>query len=201
VCCGVDRVTYINARAQGVDYDQLIQAANRAGKVPAGKRIVTTILSWPGMQIRLEPAIPGTQIEARPVPVPTRITRYHPVVAQFRDRHERHELSKQHLPRALLILQALAIEAERRGLIVALPDDQTGTWTRHSWRASRDGHLTITADGQGQSIRLSEIGMPSRSGWNRSHSYSSRDTYYSNTGTGRLRIELAGYGGGRESRG
>lgn len=197
---GLLRVSRLNGREQGVDYVKLIGIANRTGKVPVGKRIVSTARNWPELEIRLVSAIPGTQVDASPVPVPVRVARYHPVVAQFRDLRARHEVSKQHLTRTLLILQAIAAEAEHRGHTVALPADQTNGWARVAWSGSRDGHFVITVGGYAQAVRMLEIGMPSRAGWRRNHPYQGRGTYDGNTGTGRLSIELPGYGS-REGRG
>jgi hypothetical protein len=190
----VEAPTWVNNRCIGVDYGQLIKAANRTGKVPAGQRILSRDHGRFGMDIWLAPAIPGTQVQPRPVPVPTRVTRYHPVVTAYRDRRDRHEISKAHQSRALLILQALITEAERRGFHATLTDDRAQRSEHYRWAASRDGHIAITVDGHPQPLRLLEIGMPSRSAWNANH-YRQLDTYFTNTGTGRLRLEMAGYGG------
>jgi hypothetical protein len=195
----VQRPDWKNNRCLGVDYDQLIQAANRAGKVPPGQRTLSKPLRWPHMEIWYAPAIPGTQIDPHAVPVPAKVSRYHPVVSAMRDLRDRHEVSTAHLPRALRILHALVTEAERRDHQVSLVEDRTEPWERHRWAASRDGHVVITVAGHPQPLRLLEIGMPSRSAWNATHHYRQRDTYFTNTGTGRLRLEMAGYGG-REGR-
>jgi hypothetical protein len=194
----VESPTWVNGRCVGVDYGQLIKAANRAGKVPEGRRILSRDLGRHGMDIWFAPAIPGTQVPHRPVPVPARIPRHHPIVAAFRDHRDRHEISTAHLTRALQILQALITEAERRGYSASLTEDRTQPWEHYRWAASRDGHVVITVDGHPQPVRILEIGMPSRSAWNATH-YRQRDMYFTNTGTGRLRLEIAGYGG-REGR-
>jgi hypothetical protein len=195
----VQRPRYVMGQRQGgVDYEQLVLSAKRYDKVPPGMRLTTTVLAWPDLEIRLEPAIPGTQVCRRPVPVPDRVTRYHPVVVQFRERSERHEVSKGLLPRALLLLHALAVEAERRGHTVSLAPDPQTAYGHGRWTGSRDGHLVITVDGHGYGLRLIEMGMPSRAQWKRTH-WHSRKPYTSNVGSGRLRIELTGYGG-REGR-
>ncbi len=195
----VQRPRYLAGQRQdGVDYEQLVLAANRYGKVPPGMRLTTTVLAWPDVQIRLEPAIPGTDVARRPVPVPDRVARYHPVVVQFRDRSDRHEVSKALLPRALRLLHALATEAERRGHTVTLAPDPHTAYGRDRWTGSQDGHVAVTVDGHPQALRLLEVGMPSRAHWERTN-YFSRRPYAANTATGQLRIELTGYGG-REGR-
>ncbi|MCA1680575.1 MAG: hypothetical protein LC777_17305 [Actinobacteria bacterium] len=44
------------------------------------------------LQIDLVEAPEGTAVAPRPAPVPDRVGRYHPVVREFRERAERHEV-------------------------------------------------------------------------------------------------------------
>lgn len=194
----VPRSRPVAGTVPGVDYEHLVRSAQQYGKVPAGKRITTKALSWPDMEIRLEEGIPGTDVPRTPVPVPQRVARYHPVVVQFRDRSKRHEVSKEHLPRMLRILQGLVVEAERRGHTVTIPAESVDTYRREQWTGSRDGHIAIAVNGYPQRLRVMEVGMPSRAQWERTH-YLSRESYSAVTATSKLRIEVAGYGG-REGR-
>ncbi|MEV8514236.1 hypothetical protein [Dactylosporangium sp. NPDC051484] len=196
----VQRPHYIGNQPTGVDYEQLIRSANRFGKVPPGQRLTTTVLPSHGLEIRLEAAVPGTQVELRPVPVAEHVARYHPVVVQFRETTNRHEISRQQLPRALRLLHALVTEAERRGHTVELsPEPAAGYGYRH-WTGANDGHITISVGGHSTDLRILEEGMPSRAHWERTNYHG--PAYTTNTGTGRLRIECTGYGGreGRTSR-
>jgi hypothetical protein len=69
------------------------------------------------LQIELVDA-PG-RLSARaplmPIIVPEKVSRYHTAARRFRDSRERHEVSRDLLPRATRIIHAIAIEAERRG--------------------------------------------------------------------------------------
>ncbi len=59
----VQRPPYAQGQRRGdTDYQQLVQSAKRSGKVPPGMRLTTRDLAWPGMEIRLEPAILGTEV-------------------------------------------------------------------------------------------------------------------------------------------
>lgn len=60
-------------------------------------------------------------VERRVVPLVASTRSFHPVVAAYRENRDGHRVSKDHLQRAELILQALAAEAERRGYGTALP--------------------------------------------------------------------------------
>jgi hypothetical protein len=53
-------------------------------------------------------------VEAQPVPVPERISRYHPGVKAFLGDREWQYVTSEHLPRAGRILQAIATEAATR---------------------------------------------------------------------------------------
>ena len=165
-------------------YYQRITAAERYGKVPEGKRLTARVLTWPGMEIRLDdrPAtiVAPPQGPAASVPVPERVARYHPVTARFREEKERHEVSAAALSRALRIVQALVVEAEY------------GTYT--AWSGSRDGHISIRVRSHSTALRVHEEGLPSRTHWQRTH-WGSKDKYPT-IGSGQLKIELCGYSSG-----
>ena len=57
-------------------------------------------------------------VEEHPVPVPERVTRYHPRVKAYLDDRNRQLVSREHVARAGRILQAIADEAPRRGVEV-----------------------------------------------------------------------------------
>ena len=179
------------------EYERFIRAAQRHGKVPAGKRLTGKALPWPDMEIRLEEAVSGSDPDLLPVPVPEKVGRYHPVVVRFRDQSDRHEVSKAVLPRALRLLHALVTEAERRGYQVANAPGRRTSYGRDDWTGARDGHITITINGHEHALRLLEIGLPSRTHWGRTH-YHSRERY-PQSGSGDLSIEICGYSG-REGR-
>jgi hypothetical protein len=94
---------------EGVDYERRARLAERNGRVPAGKRLTVTSLSYRELQIDLVDAPEGTTLDLRPVPVPQHVARYHPVVGAFRSRSDHHEVSRAVLPRVSRILQGLVL--------------------------------------------------------------------------------------------
>jgi hypothetical protein len=91
----------------GVNWRQRAYAAQRHGKVPAGKRLT---VSWTnaGFEIELLEGETGNELGAEAVPVPARLSKYHPVAQEFRNRTSLHEVSRKALPRVLRIVHGLA---------------------------------------------------------------------------------------------
>jgi hypothetical protein len=77
-------------RRGGANWRQRAYAAQRHGKVPAGKHLS---VAWTneGFVIELKEGDTGNELGADPVAVPARVTRYHRVAQQFRDRVELQE--------------------------------------------------------------------------------------------------------------
>jgi hypothetical protein len=125
------------------DYERRATLAVERGLVPPGKQLFVGYQSGE-LLLELRDAPEGTPTVALPVPVPDRVGRYHPVVVDFRDHPERHEVSRAQLPRVCRLLQGLVVEAERRGFVVNGPmvrEAEPG-WSRCS--GSQEGHLRIT---------------------------------------------------------
>jgi hypothetical protein len=165
-------------------------------------------LSSEELQIELVDALEGTVLAVRPVNVPAKVARYHPIVRQFKQRSERHEISRAALPRTLRLLQGLVAEAERRGHQVEFATPaQADRYGRHQvWTGPKDGHIVISVDGCSAAIRIKEEGLQSRTHWeqqNGTYSYRLGDemrrtfpprTEYEANATGRLSLELvSGY--------
>lgn len=114
----------IDTREDTTDYEPLMRAAKRARSLPFGKQLRwRTIGQWygPMREIYFDEDF-TVHVQERPVPVPDRVSKYHPAVAQYRNDPDRHEVSKDSLGRASRILHALATEAERRGYTARAPD-------------------------------------------------------------------------------
>lgn len=197
-----------NPRA--VDYANRARLAETYGKVPDGKRLAVELVSPDEIKISLVDAPKRPEVELGSVPVPGRVTRYHPVVRRFRDEDERHEVSRAVLPRATRILQGLLVEAERRGFRVqtAVPEkDASNQYGADRWTGPRDGHVVLDVDGHSESLRISEKGLTSRAYWmqqNRTYEGLGRwktapFAEYEKGGTGKLVIEITGYGAGRST--
>lgn len=193
--------------AAGVDYEQRARMAQLHGKVPRGKRLTTRYLGAE-LEICLEDAIPGTDVELHPVPVPQRVTHLHPVAKNFRDDTAKHLVSRAQLPRCIRIIQALATEAERRGFAVAPVHTGDGRDERR-WR-HEDGHLVITIRGHSYPLKVLEEKVSNRGAFDAETAYRRSvnfpqylkprpQTRYDQDGTGRLQISCGSYSsrGGR----
>jgi hypothetical protein len=189
------------------NYQQRIVSAQRYGKVPAGQRIRS---GWVGgeLEIRLEDAPSGTDVEARPVPVPARIAKGHPVTRRFRDTVAQHEVSRAALPRAVRIVQALVVDAERRGFEAANVIAPEENYQRSSRSGATGGHISISADGHHYPLRITEEGVQNRGAWQQEADYRAQWPHggrhraprrYDAEATGRLTITIDG-GYSREGR-
>lgn len=186
------------------DYEQRVASARRFGKVPPGKRLRTSYERG-GLEIRLEDAPPGTDVEEHDVQVPTRTSKLHPVARQFRDRIEYHEVSRKQLARCARIVDALAREIERRGYTISNVTKPVEGYRGERGSGSRDGHLVVTIRGHTYDLRVLEEKVSLRGEWERERERRAErkfDPYYSRTrlepfdkdATGRLMITLdSGY--------
>jgi hypothetical protein len=186
------------------DYEHRVISARRFGKVPPGKRLRTDYVRGE-LEIRLEDSPPGTEIDARPVPVPSRLSRLHPVARQFRDRTEYHEVSRKQLGRCTRIIDGLATEVDRRGYRMSNETKTLEGYRDERWSASRDGHLVVTIRGHDYDLRVWEEKVSLRGDWERERQRRAEhrfDYFYSHTplkpfdkdATGRLTITLdSGY--------
>lgn len=187
--------------AGGDNYWRRAQLAERHGKVPDGKRMV---VSRVGDEIEIK--LLDSPARLGEVSVPGRVSRYAPVVRRFRDAKTRHEVSRAEMPRMLRILQGLVVEAERRGFDVEIVEgEEPRRYGSAGWSGGRDGHLRFSIRGHSESLRIREEGLPSRSYWiqqNSTYDYVKGESRpgplseYEEGATGRLEIEIVGYGGG-----
>lgn len=193
---GVMRVPYWRSQGER-DYRLLVDAARRWNKVPEGKRLVTDHLRGE-LEIRLVDAPEGAVIAARPVPVPARLTKPHPVARQYREDTAHHKVSRAALARVVRIIHALAVECERRGYELRKlnrePSDSSGG------RAD----LAVEIRGHSYAIDISEEKVPRRGPWEEQERYRKSDFYtrqlgieprigrYDKEGTGRLTLTLGG---------
>jgi hypothetical protein len=204
--------------ADGVNYEHRARLAARHGKVPEGKRLTVTAIERE-LEIALVDA-PGRSYgrpELAPVPVPERIGRYHAAAREFRERSERHEVSRGQLPRATRIIHAIAVEADRRGWSARGASESKDGYGRDSWTGTKDGHLVIVVNDEVFILRLQEPAVRTRGPWEREvHHYRNvrRDSFfyrdrelpsgpYDARSSGQLVLELnpgARLHGGRQSR-
>jgi hypothetical protein len=148
----------------GVNWRQRAYAAQRHGKVPAGKHLAVS-RSGGMFMISLEEGVTGNELGADEVPVPARVARYHPVAQAFRRRTELHEVSRKALPRASRIVHALAVELDRRSYKIECVAVERDSYGRPSWNSKHDGQLIVTINGHPNRIRLWEKGAGLRGVW------------------------------------
>ena len=197
----------------GVNWRQRAYAAQRHGKVPAGKRLS---VSWTnaGFEIELLDGETGNELGAEAVPVPARLSKYHPVAREFRDRTSLHEVSRKALPRVLRIVHALAKEAERRGHRLACVRVREDSYGRSEWKPSQHGQLVFTINGHELNVRLWEKGAGLRGPYERQRKrwhedrekpyrlmlFLDRPKPYDSGATGELNIEVLGWSHGRQTK-
>ncbi|MDQ1206097.1 hypothetical protein [Microbacterium sp. SORGH_AS_0862] len=131
--------------------ERLVRATLLSGNRPRGQKLELSG-NWyysrsSERTVRLVPYFEDF-VEKHPVPVPDRVGKYHPVVRHYLDSRDWQYVSKDHLSRAARILQAIATEAERRGLTVISPSKAKNNQNKHQSRPV-DGHLWLqTAHGE-----------------------------------------------------
>lgn len=196
------RVPQRQYRGTGIDWANRARLAERHGKVPAGKRLEVSRISGGELQIDLVDAPAGTDVAVEPVPVPKRVSRYHPTVRAFRDAADTQQISRAALPRVTRILQALVTAAGEHGFVAGTTERARGRYALGGQASSGRVDLTLSIDGHTTPIRIVEEGLADRSHWSpqtaRWDGYGSpgsrrvrqpRSTYETSA-TGRLTLEL-----------
>ena len=147
-------------------HEELVRLSRHAASRPRGWRLeVKNAGSWadPAYEVVLVRHFEDL-VEERPVPVPERVTRYHPSVKAYLDDRDRQMVSREHVARAARILQALADEALKRGVEVVspgsagLPRVAEAYGTRDAGRS----HLTLRAPAGTYAVRIQEVSAPSK---------------------------------------
>ena len=191
----------------GIDYEHRARLAERHGKVPPGKWLTATAVNNDELELRLVDAPKEETDAARrliPVEVPARVSRFHPLARAFRDRAERHEVSRALLPRATRMVHAIAVEAERRGWDIELPSVRDEAYGRSSWTATKHGHFQLATADDTFWFRVREEGVHTKGPWEqeveryrgvrRDSSLYSHRSYptgpYDAEATGRLQLNL-----------
>lgn len=100
-------------------------------------------------------------VEEAPVPVPERVSVYHPTVKAFLEDKHRQLVSKAHVARAARILQAIVNEAPRRGLAVLTAGQATIDADAYHDRAIRRAHLALRSPAGRYGVRTQEVSAAS----------------------------------------
>ena len=147
-------------------HEDLVRLSHHAASRPRGWRLeVKNAGSWsePAYEVVLVRHFEDL-VEERPVPVPERVTRYHPSVKGYLDNRNRQMVSREHVARAGRVLQAIADEAPSRGLEVVsprsagLPPAVDADGRREPGRSG----LTLRAPAGTYDIRIQEVSAPSK---------------------------------------
>ncbi|HEY8722235.1 MAG TPA: hypothetical protein VIL92_00075 [Gaiellaceae bacterium] len=202
-----------------VDYERRVRLAEAHGKVPLGGRLSVKVASPNDLLIELvaDPYLQADRDDAlaelSPVPVLARLSKYHRLAREFRDRTSSHEISRKALPRALRIVHALATEAERRGYEVACVHVREDSYGRSEWKPSQDGQLVFTINGHQLRVRIWEKGAGLRGPYEwqmkrwrqdrdepvRLMRFVQRPKPYDSAATGELNVQALGPSPGRQS--
>lgn len=137
--------------------ERLVAASRNAPGLPFGKQLR---LRSRGIFPRLREVYMdedfSVRVSEQPVPVPQRVTRVHPAVADYREDADRHEVSRDSLARATRLLHALASEAQRRGHDVTPVRHDRFQYNSAFISSLKDGQLAIGIDGFSYAIRIRE---------------------------------------------
>lgn len=147
-------------------HEELVRLSHHAASRPRGWRLeVKNAGSWaePAYEVLLVRYFEDL-VEERPVPVPERVTRYHPSVKAYLDDRDRQIVSREHLARTGRILQAIADEAPQRGIEVVSPGSAGLPQVIDAYGTRNPGHfhLTLRAPAGTYSIRIQEVSAPSK---------------------------------------
>jgi hypothetical protein len=138
---------------------RLIAAALRVPWRPEGKKL-ELFSPWDGdPEWRIVDHFPD-KVVAAPVPVPDMLRKPHPAVAAYEENKEWQQVSKPHLRRASLLLQAIAVEAELRGYTARPRKKSTSPYGRSNDDEPAVRHLVIEIDGFPYPITIREISEP-----------------------------------------
>ncbi len=98
----------------------------------------------------------SSAISASSVPLPLRVARPHPAVSAYKTDVDRRMVSNASAARAVQLLQALAVEATRRGHLVTARQAPEIRYTTEFRRSLRSGQLEITVGGHVYGLLMEE---------------------------------------------
>jgi hypothetical protein len=138
---------------------RLLACALKVPWRPAGKKL-ELYSPWDGdPEWRIVDHFPD-MVVAAPVPVPDTLRKPHPAMAAYEENKDWQQVSKPHVRRASLLLQAIAVEAELRGYMARPRKKSTSSYGRSNDDEPADRHLVIEIDGFTYPITIKEISEP-----------------------------------------
>lgn len=147
-------------------YEELVRLGRHAASRPRGWRLeVKNAGSWshPAYEVVLVRHFEDL-VDECPVPVPERVARYHPAVRAYLDDRDWLAVSREHVPRAGRILQAIADEAPRRDAEVVSPRSSGLPPVVDAYGRRETGRscLTLRAPAGTYAVRIQEVSAPSK---------------------------------------
>ncbi|MFC8796893.1 hypothetical protein ACFT2C_04120 [Promicromonospora sp. NPDC057138] len=153
------RVEY-DEKNDEVGYERLVAESMRSPARPFGKKLETVWIGgyWDGRRaVQLTEHFPD-HVQARPVPVSQRVSQYDSAVKAFLKSKDWQFVSAEHLTRAGHVLQAIAVEAKRRGYRVLSTGSARGRG-QSGW-SPRKARLVVEIRGQEYGMDLREKPRP-----------------------------------------
>jgi hypothetical protein len=136
-------------------YEARVSAAIRFGKVPEGKQLAAEGSRWSSEYVvRLQDAPAWLNAVLDPVLVPATLRNLHPVVAALQERGLLRGVDRSGKKRALLVVQALAVEASRRGHTVKATEASGDRYGYGYRRPESKDDFSIAAGGLAVGIEL-----------------------------------------------
>ncbi len=140
-------------------HERLVRLSLQSPDRPKGKKleIVATGHWGQGPKVIVFTEHLDDHVQSRPVPVPERITRYHPAVKAFLADKEWQYVTAEHLPRAGRILQAIATEAANRGVDALRAWDAAKDVSEYAKQSMLKSHLALRTPAGIYGIQIREI--------------------------------------------
>jgi len=144
----------IDREKDKANYEARVGAAIRHGKVPEGKLLTIERSTWKEWIIRLQDPPAWMTTALGPIPVPGQLRNPHTVVKRLQG-EDSLQLTKAVQPRAFRLIQALLVEAERRGYRTQFsrPVQQ---YRQSRGYSAEDGHFIVVIQGHEFGVRLSQ---------------------------------------------
>ena len=137
---------------------RIVAASLKASNRPFGRKLITHRLGnyWSGEEVVTFGFHFRDFVAEQPVPVPERVGRYHPAVKEFLADKDWQYVSKEHVPRAARILQAIATEALRRGYDI-IPHSKKRRSEYRTANSAERGNFWIETDYGLYGVEVKEI--------------------------------------------
>jgi hypothetical protein len=139
-------------------------------------------------------------VQAAPVPVPTHVTRFHPVVRAYIANKDAQFVTKEHLARAARILQAIVTAADTRGIGIVTDQQDLRRLSDREQRRAAGAHLVLKTPRGIYTVLVRE--MPGPGGAKKEYRWGSRasgpawlnNRAWEFISTGRLELIIDGEG-------